>query len=75
MTRRHRGVRTTAVGIDHVLMNIAQSAGTAVIEAIQRLATKGDLVVYDPQGDAVYMPVRAAKRTAATCAHRVAHGG
>jgi hypothetical protein len=44
-------------GIDHVFMNIRHSADIAVIEAIQRLATEHGLVLYDPQGDAIYLPV------------------
>ena len=44
-------------GIDHVFMNIRHSAATAVVEAIQRLAVEHGLVLYDPQGDAVYLPV------------------
>jgi hypothetical protein len=38
-------------------MNIRHSAATAVVEAIQRLAVEHGLVLYDPQGDAVYLPV------------------
>lgn len=44
-------------GIDHVFMNIRHSADMAVIDAIQRLATEHGLVLYDPQGDAIYLPV------------------
>jgi len=52
------GLRTTGhTGIVHVFMNIRHSADTAVVEAIQRLATKHGLVLYDPQGDAVHLPV------------------
>jgi hypothetical protein len=43
-------------GVDHVFMNISYSADDAVIEAIERLAAQHGLVIYDPQGDAVYLP-------------------
>ena len=44
-------------GIDPVFMNIRHSADTAVVETIQRLAAEHGLVLYDPQRDAVYLPV------------------
>lgn len=45
-----------AAGIDHVFMNISWSASNDVIDAIQRLAAKHILVLYDPQDDTLYLP-------------------
>jgi hypothetical protein len=38
-------------------MNIRKSAHISVIEAIQRPATEHGFVLYDSQGDTVYLPV------------------
>lgn len=43
-------------GIDHVVMTIRFSAENAMVDLIQRLATKHSLVLYDPQDDTVHLP-------------------
>jgi hypothetical protein len=45
------------IGIDHVIMHLSLSPRTTpVIEAIQELAARHKLVLYDPQSDDVYLP-------------------
>ena len=44
-------------GIDHVSMSLRSgSAGTPAIAVIEQLALRHDLILYDPQGDDVYLP-------------------
>jgi hypothetical protein len=43
-------------GVDHVFMNIRFSTDNEVVDAIQRLAVRHGLTLYDPQGDDIYLP-------------------
>jgi hypothetical protein len=50
-------VMPLGVGIDHVIMHLSLSPRTtAAIEAIQELAARRRLVLYDPQPEDVYLP-------------------
>jgi hypothetical protein len=45
------------VGIDHVIMHLSFSPrSTPTIEAVEELAARHKLVLYDPQSDDVYLP-------------------
>jgi hypothetical protein len=45
-----------STAIDHVIMHIRWSADNEVIHVVGRLAERHDLVLYDPQGDTIYVP-------------------
>ena len=51
------------LGIDHVVTHLSWTTGDSVVEVIQELASRHDLVLFDLQSDDVYFPRREGQTT------------